>query len=82
LGEFWGEVGTNLLRNLNESEISMVRTLFHKYTLLIKLLFCAITVQILRDVMLDVCTMLWTLSLQDVFVTFQIKKLPTLSNTN
>lgn len=49
----------NPLRNLNNNEISTLRSLYHKNTPIIKLLFVAITVlQLLWDVML-VCTMLY-----------------------
>lgn len=50
---------SNPLRNLNNDEISMLKTLYQKNTPIIKLLFFAITVlQLLWDVML-VCTMLY-----------------------
>lgn len=50
---------SNPLRNLNNDEISTLRSLYHKNTPIIKLLFVAITVlQLLWDVML-VCTMLY-----------------------
>lgn len=50
---------SNPLRNLNDTEISMLKMLYQKYTPIIKLLFFAITIlQLLWDVML-VCTMLY-----------------------
>jgi hypothetical protein len=51
--------GSNPLRYLDDDEITKLRTLYQKYTPLIKLLFVAITaLQLLWDVML-VCTMLY-----------------------
>jgi hypothetical protein len=50
---------SNPLRNLDDEEITKLRTLYQKYTPMIKFLFVAITVlQLLWDVML-VCTMLY-----------------------
>lgn len=51
--------GSNPLRYLEDDEITKLRTLYEKYTPIVKLLFVAITaLQLLWDVML-VCTMLY-----------------------
>jgi hypothetical protein len=52
-------VSSNPLRALNDSEILVLKTLYEKYTPIIRLLFVGITVlQLLWDIML-VCTMIY-----------------------